>query len=392
MKNIQDKTKSIQENLVQIRRELHMCPEVAEHEEKTAEVLKKHLREIGVPFEENVGGGYGIVGTIEGKKPGKTVALRADMDALAILEKFESDFKSKNEGKMHACGHDSHMTMLLGATRVLYENRDELEGTVKVVFQPAEEFSPNGGAPKIIASGILDDVDAIFALHVWPDLPFGQVGILDDAMMANSDHFQVRFFGKSSHAARPNEGVDAVIMGVQFVSSLQPLISRETNPMDSAVITVSQFHAGHQYNVMADEAFIDGTCRTFSFDDRDRIEAAMKNLAEGIAKSYRGKADVNYMRGYPAVINTPELAELVRQSVKEEFGEKAIYPLRRPSMTGEDFSFYLQKKPGAFMWLGIGKDDGSTYPLHNPMFNLDEDILWRGSAILVRTAINFLNK
>lgn len=380
----------IQDRLVSIRRILHMCPEIAQNEKETADNIKIFLDELGISYEDNVGGGYGIVATIEGKSPGRTLGLRADMDALAQEELVESDFKSKNPGYMHACGHDAHMTMLLGAASLLNDMKDEFTGTVKLIFQPAEEFSPTGGAPQIIESGLVDDVEAFFALHVWPELPLGQVGIRDGAMMANSDRIGVTFTGKASHAARPHEGVDAIIMASQFVNAIQPVISRETSAMDSAVLTISSLHAGSQYNSVASQAVLDGTCRTFNPKDRDRIESKFKTLAETIAQAYGGTADITYKRGYPAVINSPDHAELARGAMASLFGDDALARVDEPAMTGEDFSFYLQDKPGAFIWLGIGDENDPSEPLHSQNFVLNEDVLWIGAALSAKIGLDFL--
>ena len=309
-----------------------------------------------------------------------------------MREETNIDFKSIDENVMHSCGHDSHMTFLLGAAKLLNENKDKIRGKVKLVFQPAEELSPIGGAPKILESGLLDDVDAIFGSHVWPDLPFGKIAVKEGAMMANSDHFTIKFIGASSHAAKPHEGVDAVIMGAQFVNAMQTLISRNTDPMNSAVLTVGRFIAGTRYNVMAEEAIIDGTCRTFSKEDRMRIFRDMENLAKAIAQVNHGDCEYNYGFGYPAVINEKNSVKIVKESATELFGEDAILNIEKPAMTAEDFAFYLQKIKGAFYWVGIGSKMEKNYPLHSKNFYLNEEILYRGAALMYEIAINFLSK
>ncbi|NLN15412.1 MAG: amidohydrolase [Tissierellia bacterium] len=389
MKDILELAKAIQDEMVEIRRELHMYPEISQHEEQTAEIIKKYLNKFNIPFEDNVGG-YGIIATIEGGKPGKTVGLRADMDALQMEEQTDLEFKSRNKGVMHSCGHDIHMTFLLGAGRLLNDHREEIAGTIKLIFQPAEELSPIGGSRGIIESGKIDSIDAIFGLHVWPDLPFGKIGIMDGEMMASSDQFEVIFKGKSSHAARPHEGTDAIVMGSQFVNALQVLISRQTDPMDSAVLTVGKFNAGTRYNIVADSCILEGTCRTFKESTRQRIERNMGLLVKSIAEAHDGEGILRYNKGYLAVVNDKEMAEIVRKAATRLFTKACLYPLETPSMTGEDFSFYLQHKPGAFLWLGIGKDDGTTYPLHNPKFYVDEDIIWRGISLMYQIAREFL--
>ncbi|MBS6611138.1 MAG: amidohydrolase [Peptoniphilus harei] len=391
MENILGISKENQKLLVKIRRELHMNAETSQNEVKTSKIIMKYLDEFGISYKSGVGGN-GIVAEIIGGNLGKIVALRADMDALEMREETNIDFKSIDENVMHSCGHDSHMTFLLGAAKLLNENKDKIRGKVKLVFQPAEELSPIGGAPKILESGLLDDVDAIFGSHVWPDLPFGKIAVKEGAMMANSDHFTIKFIGASSHAAKPHEGVDAVIMGAQFVNAMQTLISRNTDPMNSAVLTVGRFIAGTRYNVMAEEAIIDGTCRTFSKEDRMRIFRDMENLAKAIAQVNHGDCEYNYGFGYPAVINEKNSVKIVKESATELFGEDAILNIEKPAMTAEDFAFYLQKIKGAFYWVGIGSKMEKNYPLHSKNFYLNEEILYRGAALMYEIAINFLNK
>ena len=391
MENILGISKENQKLLVKIRRELHMNAETSQNEVKTSKIIMKYLDEFGISYKSGVGGN-GIVAEIIGGNPGKIVALRADMDALEMREETNIDFKSIDENVMHSCGHDSHMTFLLGAAKLLNENKDKIRGKVKLVFQPAEELSPIGGAPKILESGLLDDVDAIFGSHVWPDLPFGKIAVKEGAMMANSDHFTIKFIGASSHAAKPHEGVDAVIMGAQFVNAMQTLISRNTDPMNSAVLTVGRFIAGTRYNVMAEEAIIDGTCRTFSKEDRMRIFRDMENLAKAIAQVNHGDCEYNYGFGYPAVINEKNSVKIVKESATELFGEDAILNIEKPAMTAEDFAFYLQKIKGAFYWVGIGSKMEKNYPLHSKNFYLNEEILYIGAALMYEIAINFLSK
>lgn len=391
MNKILQESKKNQELFVKIRRELHMNAETSQNEVETSKIIKKYLDEFKIPYKSEVGG-HGIVAEIDGIESGKIVALRADMDALEMEEETEISFKSKNKNVMHSCGHDSHMTFLLGAAKLLNDNKDKIKGKVKLVFQPAEELSPIGGAPKILASGLLDDVDAIFGSHVWPDLPFGKIAVKEGAMMANSDHFTIKFIGASSHAAKPHEGVDAVVMGSQFVNAMQTLISRNTDPMNSAVLTIGRFIAGTRYNVMAEEALIDGTCRTFSSEDRMRIFKDMEILARAIAEANHGQYEYNYGFGYPAVMNEKTSVEIVKESVSRLLGQDSLLEIDRPAMTAEDFAFYLEKIKGAFYWVGIGKEGEKNYPLHSKKFYLNEDILYYGAALMYEIATNFLNK
>lgn len=391
MNKILQESKKNQELFVKIRRELHMNAETSQNEVETSKIIKKYLDEFKIPYKSEVGG-HGIVAEIDGIESGKIIALRADMDALEMEEETEISFKSKNKNVMHSCGHDSHMTFLLGAAKLLNDNKEKIKGKVKLVFQPAEELSPIGGAPKILASGLLDDVDAIFGSHVWPDLPFGKIAVKEGPMMANSDHFTIKFIGASSHAAKPHEGVDAVVMGSQFVNAMQTLISRNTDPMNSAVLTIGRFIAGTRYNVMAEEALIDGTCRTFSSEDRMRIFKDMEILARAIAEANHGQYEYNYGFGYPAVMNEKTSVEIVKESVSRLLGQDSLLEIDRPAMTAEDFAFYLEKIKGAFYWVGIGKEGEKNYPLHSKKFYLNEDILYYGAALMYEIATNFLNK
>ena len=389
MTEIAEAAKNISDSLIKIRRDFHTYPEISGHEIRTGEKVAEQLKELGYEVRERVGG-QGVIGVLKGKLPGRTVALRADMDALQIKEANDVCYKSKNEGVMHACGHDTHMTMLLGAARLIAENKEKMSGEVRLIFQPAEEMSPVGGSRKMIEAGALEGADAIFGLHVWPDLPHGKVGIKGGPLMAASDHFTVTIKGKSCHAAQPNEGIDAVLMGTQYVQAIQSVISRETNPIDSAVITVGRFNAGSRYNIVAESCELEGTCRTFNPDVRDHIESQMKKILDGICMMHGTTGSLNYERGYMAVVNDDKMAAEIKASAVRLFGESEVVDLSAPSMCAEDFAFYLKEKPGAFVWLGTGMGEGKTYPLHNSLFDVDEDILWRGAAVLAAAAMDFL--
>ena len=349
MGTITESAKAFMPKLSEIRRDFHMHPEVSQHEERTGKKVAEYLKEMGCDeVYENVGG-YGVVGVIKGKKPGKVVALRADMDALQIQEMNEVPYKSQNDGVMHACGHDNHMTGLLGAAMLLCERREEIAGTVKLIFQPAEEMSPVGGSRGMLHSGYMDDVEAVFGLHVWPDLPHGKIVVKAGPLMAATDHFTINIHGKTAHGAKPNQGIDAVVLGSQFVMAAQTIVSRKVDPLDNAVVTFGIFNAGTRY--------------------------------------------INYGHGYPALVNHEEDAELIRNTAIKLFGKDDVVDVKLPAMPAEDFSFYLKEKKGAFVWLGTAKQDQDpVWPLHNSRFDVDEDILWRGSSLLAQTAIDYLNK
>lgn len=385
-----EKSQQISEQLVSIRNELHKNPEVSYEEFKTAEFIKHQLELIGC---EVISNSYAcsVVGVIKGDKQGKTVALRADMDALSMQELNEVSYKSQNNGVMHSCGHDVHMTALLGAAQVLQSKKNEICGTVKLIFQPAEEKSPTGGSRGIISSGILQDVDAIFGMHVWPALPHGVVGFKSGALMAASDHFSVKITGKCSHAATPESGIDSIFIASLFVQALQGIVSRQINPIDSAVITIGKMNAGTRYNIIAESCELEGTCRTLNENVREFIEMQMQKTLDGICSIYGAKGEINYERGYMALINDEKMIKSTKETVIRLFGEKFVQDITEPSMCAEDFSFYLKEKTGAFLWMGTAREGNSDYPLHNPNFDVDTDILWRGAALLSQIALDFLS-
>ncbi len=380
--------KEIQEYLQNIRRELHENPEISNKEFKTSEIILRELEKFGnFNIRKNVNGN-GIIADLIGTKEGKTIALRADMDALQIEEETGLSFESKNKGIMHACGHDNHMTMVLGAAYLLSKRKEELSGRVRFIFQPAEELSPNGGAKGMIKEGALDGVDTIFSMHVWPDLPLGKVGIKEGPLMAASDHFTVTIKGKPSHAAKPNEGIDALVTGAQYVTAVQTIVSRNADPMKSMVITIGKMQAGSRYNIVAGECVLEGTCRTFAPEMRDLAEKRLKEVLDGICLLSGCTGELNYERGYMAVLNDGEMTKYMSDKIKEIYGEEALVEVE-PAMTAEDFSFYLNEIPGAFVWIGTTGEGEKVWPLHNSHYSPNEGVLWRGAALFAKLALDF---
>ena len=367
------------ERIVALRRDIHREPELGFDTEKTAEKVLAALE--GLPLEVETGvATNGIVATLEGDGP--TVALRADMDALPILEDTGLPFASETEGKMHACGHDGHTSMLVGAAHALSGMRDQLGGTVKFIFQPAEEGG--GGGKVMVDEGVVDDVSMIFALHLWPGLPFGKVATKAGPIMAAADAFEMEVKATGSHGAMPHLGSDAIAIAAQIVTALQTIVSREVDPVEPAVLTVGEIGAGTAFNVIPDRAHLGGTVRTLNADLRQKMPRRMEELARGLAHGMRGDIALDYTFSYPVTVNDEAAANLALDVAEGLLGSESVLELPGPSMGAEDFSYFLESLPGAFIWLGIGEDASG---LHTPKFAFDEDILPRGSALLAALAI-----
>jgi hippurate hydrolase len=369
------------EKMVALRRDIHREPELGFDTEKTAEKVLAALE--GLPLDIETGiAENGIVATLEGEGNGPTVALRADMDALPILEDTGLPFASETEGNMHACGHDGHTSMLVGAAHALSGVRDRLGGTVKFIFQPAEEGG--GGGKVMVDEGVADDVSSIFALHLWPGLPFGKVATKAGPIRAAADAFEMEVKATGSHGAMPHLGSDAIAIAAQIVTALQTIVSREVDPVEPAVLTVGEIGAGTAFNVIPDRAHLGGTVRTLNADLRQNMPPRMEELARGIAKGMQGDIDLDYTFSYPVTVNDEAAANLALDVAEDLLGGESVLELPSPSMGAEDFSYFLESVPGAFIWLGIGEDASG---LHTPKFAFDEDILPRGSALLAALAI-----
>ncbi|MCT2535573.1 M20 family metallopeptidase [Aquibacillus koreensis] len=371
---------SLFEETVEIRRYLHQYPELSFQEEKTAKFIAEQYEKLDIPYQTNVGGN-GVIATLTGAKPGKTVGLRADFDALPIQDEKNVSYKSKIDGVMHACGHDAHTATLLTIAKALKAYQSDLKGTVVFIHQHAEELAP-GGAKSIVESGALDNLDAVFGTHLWSNTPYGTVQTSPKEFMAGADRFSITIQGKGGHGAMPQQTNDAIVIGSQLVSNLQHIISRRVDPLDTAVLTIGTFQAGTTFNIIADKATITGTVRTFDPNLQDRIIDEMEKITKGTCTSYDATYSFDYEKGYPPVVNHPEQAALVLRAAAEVDGvQKAEEVL--PSMTGEDFSYYLLKKPGAFFFTGAQKE-GHVYPHHHPKFDIDE----RAMIIAAKTLIN----
>ncbi|MGO1060769.1 M20 metallopeptidase family protein [Planococcus sp. FY231025] len=379
------------EHIKEIRRTLHQNPELGGEEWETSKLIQEELKKAGIPFKTGFAK-TGVLGIIEGGREGGTVALRADIDALPISEKTDVEFKSKAEGKMHACGHDAHTSMLLGTAIKLKGMEAGLPGRVLLVFQPNEEASPIGGARPMMDDGVFEEFkpDVIFGQHVWPDLPVGQIGVRDREMMGASDTISFNIKGAGGHASMPHQGKDAIVITAEFISSLQSVVSRNINPLDSAVVTIGTINGGYRYNVIADNVELKGTVRTYSKKAKSTVKRRMENLVRGFETAYEVEIDFKYVDGYDATINTPQWAGLVRESAVHGLGPDAV-PEVEPSMAGEDFSRFLAEIPGAFYWLGCAKEGAeSSKPLHDPEFFFNEDALEVGINTMVDVTVNAL--
>ncbi|MDQ3966049.1 MAG: M20 family metallopeptidase, partial [Actinomycetota bacterium] len=342
-----------EQEIVALRRHLHQHPELGGEEHDTSKKVQEKLEEHGIPFTS----GYaatGVLGVIEGGKPGKTVALRADMDALPIEEKNGHDFVSEVEGAMHACGHDAHTAMLVGAGWLLKEIEEDLPGRVLLVFQPAEETAPTGGAQPMMDEGVFQEYqpEAIFAQHVCPDLPVGQVGVRQGEMTGISDKFEVVIEGASGHASQPHRTTDAIVVANQMINALQSIISRDINPLSASVLTIGKIEGGTRHNAVADKVTMEGTIRTLRSEVKEKVKNRFYSIVEGVAASMEATAHIQYWDGYPATVNTPEWAEQVRATSQELLGEDAT-PEIEASLGGEDFSRFLLEYPGAYFQLGV---------------------------------------
>ncbi|MBB6637746.1 amidohydrolase [Cohnella thailandensis] len=375
--------------LIGVRRYLHQHPELSFEERKTSAFIADRLRSLeGIEVRTNVGGG-GVLGFLRGRAPGPTLAFRADFDALPIQDEKETPYKSTVPGVMHACGHDGHTSTLLGVAKVLSRFRQELNGNIVFIFQHAEE-KPPGGAKFMIEDGALDGVDEVYGIHVSSEVPYGRIGLKEGSAMAAVDAFGITIRGKGGHGARPHDAIDSIVVGSQVVSGLQQIVSRRVNPLQPVVITVGVFQAGTAFNVIADTAKLEGTVRTFDKQVRSQVEKEIRHAVQGICESAHARAEIDYLNGYPPLVNPKEGAARVRETVGRLFGAEAFVEL--PAVMGaEDFAYYLERKPGAFIHVGARNDEERThYPHHHPRFDFDERALLDAGKVFLALAAESL--
>ena len=381
---IREEIKNIKDEIYAIRRHFHRYPELSFKEFNTAETISEHLDKLGISHKKGVGK-TGIVGEIN-FGPGPTIALRADMDALPIQEENNLDYKSLNDGVMHACGHDGHMAILLGAANALSKNSKLKKGTVRFIFQPAEEGL--GGAKYMIEDGCLDKVDEIYGLHLWNYQLYGEVGIKDGPVMASADLFDIEVSGKGGHGATPQGTVDAIVVASNLVTMLQTIVSRNTNPLESTVLSIGKIKGGHNFNIISDKVHMSGTTRAYTEENRTMIKQRMKEVIEGVSKSFGADIKLNYKDGYPPTVNHNSQVEKVLKAASSIVGGGAKNPYL--SMGGEDFSYYLQNKPGCFFFVGSApnKNEILSTPHHCSHFNIDERALLVGASVYLNLIEN----
>jgi amidohydrolase len=383
---LRDEVQSLTGDLIHWRREFHRDPELAFQEHRTSSSIRDFLQSLALPVRRCAE--TGLVSVLEGLPGGKTVALRADMDALPLHDEGGKEYQSANPGACHACGHDGHMSILMGVARILSGRRNAFRGNVVFLFQPSEEKLP-GGAPQMIAEGALKGVDAVFGLHLWQGFPTGLIGCPKGPMMAATDEISITINGKGGHGSAPHATVDPILAASQLVVNLQSIVSRNVDPLKAAVVSVCKMEGGSAHNIIPMKASLSGTVRTFDPELQNLIEKKIGEIIDGTCKAAGATADWKYNRGYPAVVNDESMSGLVQAVAKKVLGPSCVLDAP-PVMGGEDFAYYLQRVPGAFLFFGMG--DGTQYPHHHPAFDLDEKALPQAALLMSSLALEYLEK
>jgi amidohydrolase len=390
LKELYQKLEERWSEMVKIRRHLHQHPELSFQEKNTAKYIADYYRRLGIDVRENVGGN-GVVATINGRLPGKTVGLRADFDALPIQDEKEVEYRSTVPGVMHACGHDGHTATLLVLGKTLHELKDQLPGTIKLIHQHAEEYAP-GGAKPMIEDGCLDGVNVIFGTHLWATEKLGKILFKTGSVMAAADRFEIVIKGSGGHGAQPHKTKDAIVAGAQLITDLQQIVSRRVNPIDPAVVTVGSFVADNAFNVIADQAKLIGTVRTFNPEVRDFIESEIEQIVKGVSLSFNCEYEYRFERGYPAVVNHSEETQLLIQCAADIDEVHNVEEIEL-QMGGEDFAYYLEKVRGTFFFTGAAPENAETlYPHHHPKFDINEKALLIAAKTLATAALHYQRK
>lgn len=380
------------DELISIRRHLHANPELSFQEEKTSAFVSERLSEMGIEHRRGIGG-HGVVADIVGDPSGKVVAIRGDMDALPITELNEVNYASKNKGIMHACGHDVHTTCILGAARILQSQRENLKGTVRLIFQPAEERIP-GGASLMIKDGVLNnpDVELVFGQHVYPDMEVGHVGFKPGMYMASADELYITVKGKGGHGGLPHKNIDTILLASHVVTGIQQLVSRRANAGTPTVVSIGKFIGNGATNVIPDEVKMEGTIRTMNEEWRNELHGLLKDMVRGICQAMGGDAEVEVRRGFPALINDHDLTLWAKEKAIEQLGEEHVHDLDI-RMTGEDFAYFAKEVPACFYRLGTSNSEkGIGAPLHTGNFDIDEDALRIGTGLMATLAAKALEE
>ena len=375
------------EEIASIRRDIHAHPELAFHENRTSDLVADRLEAWGVEVHRGIAR-TGIVGVVRAGKSDRAIGLRADMDALPMGEANTFEHRSRHEGRMHACGHDGHTAMLLGAAQHLARHRN-FDGTVYFIFQPAEEHE--GGGKAMVEEGLFErfPMESVYGMHNWPGLPVGSFAVMPGPMMACSDQLEILITGHGAHAAMPHNGIDPIVVGSALIQSLQTLVSRNIHPVDAAVLTITQFHAGDAWNVIPDTALLRGTVRAFKPELQDKMESGIQRICAGVAAAYGAKIEARYERGYPPTVNWPKETEVAATVLEQMVGKQNVHRDLMPTMGAEDFAFMLEKKPGCYIWAGNGPGEGGCM-LHNPHYDFNDALIPVGSSYWVRLVEHIL--
>ncbi|MDM5340734.1 M20 family metallopeptidase [Fictibacillus enclensis] len=383
-------SRELKDQVIEWRRHLHRNPELSFHEEQTSQFIYETLESFG-NLELSRPTKNSVMAKLTGSEKGRVLAIRADIDALPITEENDVDFISQNSGVMHACGHDGHTSMLLGAAKILSQKKDQMKGEIRFIFQHAEEVFP-GGAEEMVQAGVMDGVDAVIGTHLWSPLEVGKIGIVYGPMMAAPDTFFLTVTGKGGHAALPHQTIDSIAVASQVVTNLQHIVSRNIDPLGQLVISVTKFTGGTTHNVIPGSVELCGTVRSFDPEIRDQAPLLMERVIKGITEAHGAAYEFKYEKGYRAVINEDNVTRLLQETAEELYGGESVEQMK-PTMVGEDFSAFLQQTDGCFFFTGARNEEkGITYPHHHACFTIDEDALERGVAMFVRTAEKMLGK
>lgn len=384
MDELRKDVEALTSQVIDWRRDFHRYPEVAFEEHRTSAKLKKFMEDLDIPVK--VMAKTGLRGLLEGQKGGKTVALRADIDALPLKEEGDKEYISENPEAAHACGHDGHMAVLMGVIELLSRRKKDLKGNVVFLFQPSEERIP-GGAKQMIEEDALEGVEAVFGLHLWQQLPTGVVGLVKGAMMAQPDKFTIRVIGKGGHGSMPHQTVDPILVASQLVMNIQSIVSRNVDPLKPVVVSFGTVNGGTIYNIIPGEVKLTGTVRSFAPEVQSLAERRLKEISESTCRAFGAAAEFQYEKGYPAVVNEEAMVDFVAGVAEKILGKEKVRFID-PVMGGEDFAYFLQNVPGAFLFFGMG--DGMEYPHHHPAFDIDENALPQATLLMTSLALNYL--